>query len=120
MPPRARTSVEDRDEERTEHNGARASVEIDVPDGADSGATAAGGEARRTGKARAELRIPLPRVSRPDRGRLLWYGGLGALATIGVLEWPVAVVVGAATAIAARPHPHEAAPVEQRRARAAK
>jgi hypothetical protein len=50
----------------------------------------------------------------------LWYGGLGALATIGVLEWPVAVVVGAATAIAARPHPHEAAPVEQRRARAAK
>lgn len=29
-----------------------------------------------------------------DPKRLLWYGGLAALATVGVLEWPVAAVVG--------------------------
>ena len=29
-----------------------------------------------------------------DSKRVLWYGGLAALATVGVLEWPVAAVVG--------------------------
>ena len=120
MPPRGRTSVEDRDKERTEHNGARASVEVGGADGVDSDAKAASGKGQRTGKAGAELRIPLPGLGRPDLGRLLWYGGLGALAAVGVLEWPVAVVVGAATAIVARPRGHEPGPAAQRRARAAK
>jgi hypothetical protein len=31
---------------------------------------------------------------------MLWLGGLGALATIGVLEWPVALVVGAGSIVA--------------------
>jgi hypothetical protein len=112
--------VENRSEERTEHNGARASVQVDVPDGADEDAKTAGREVRRAGKARAELRIPLPGLGRPDPGRLLWYGGLGALATIGVLEWPVAVVIGAATAIAARSSGHQPEPAERRRTRAAR
>ena len=117
MPPRARTSVENRSEQRTEHNGPRASVEVDIPD---EDAKAAGGEGRRAGKAHAELRIPLPGLGRPDPGRLLWYGGLGALATIGVLEWPVAVVVGAATAIAARSSGDQPEPAKRRRTRAAR
>jgi hypothetical protein len=30
-----------------------------------------------------------------DGRRLLWLGGLGAVAALGVVEWPVAVVIGA-------------------------
>jgi hypothetical protein len=118
MPPRSRPTVEDRSEERTEHDGARASV--DVPDARHDGDTKAAGRAsRRAGKASAELRIPLPDVGRRDPGRLLWYGGLGALAAIGVLEWPVAAVVGAATAIATRSRNDQGQPsAEQPRTRA--
>ncbi|ATY13421.1 hypothetical protein CU254_25535 [Amycolatopsis sp. AA4] len=32
--------------------------------------------------------------------RALWWGGLAALAAVGVLEWPVAVVVGAGSYVA--------------------
>jgi hypothetical protein len=112
--------VENRAEERTDRNGANASVEVDVPDGADEDAKSARGAVRHAGKARAELRIPLPGLERPDPGRLLWYGGLGALATIGVLEWPVAVVIGAATAIAARSAGHQPEPAQRRHTRAAR
>lgn len=34
--------------------------------------------------------------------RLLWYGGLAALGVVGVLEWPVVAVVGAATYVSER------------------
>ena len=34
--------------------------------------------------------------------RLLWLGGLAALATIEVLEWPVAVAIGAGSYVAER------------------
>ena len=58
----------------------------------------------------------LPRVSRqelghavdiarsflPPRERLAYYGGLGALAAFGVIEWPVAAAIGAGTIIAQR------------------
>ena len=47
--------------------------------------------------------LPLP--GRPfgvDPKRLLWYGGLAALATVGVLEWPVAAVVGVGSYVAER------------------
>ena len=38
----------------------------------------------------------------PPVERLLYYGGLGVLATVGVLEWPVAAVVGAGVWVAGR------------------
>jgi hypothetical protein len=38
----------------------------------------------------------------PPRERLIWYGGLGTAAVLGVIEWPVAVAVGAGTVIAQR------------------
>jgi len=39
--------------------------------------------------------LPLPGLPfSVEPKRLLWYGGLAALATVGVLEWPVAAVVG--------------------------
>lgn len=37
-----------------------------------------------------------------DPKKVLWWGGLAALATVGVLEWPVAAVVGAGSYVAER------------------
>jgi hypothetical protein len=49
-------------------------------------------------------RIPLPRmpIEMPTGtpGRVLWWGGLAALAALEVVEWPVAVLVGAGSWIA--------------------
>jgi hypothetical protein len=52
----------------------------------------------------AGLRLPLPEaLANGSAGkRLIWWGGLGAMATIGLLEWPVAVAVGAGTFVAER------------------
>lgn len=38
----------------------------------------------------------------PPPERLAYYGGLGALAVLGVIEWPVAAAIGAGTVIAQR------------------
>jgi hypothetical protein len=38
----------------------------------------------------------------PPRDQLLYYGGLGAAALAGVIQWPVAIAVGAGLAIAQR------------------
>lgn len=37
-----------------------------------------------------------------DPKRLLWLGGLAALATIEIIEWPVAVVIGVGSYVAER------------------
>jgi hypothetical protein len=49
--------------------------------------------------------LPLPLPGLPfgiEPKRLLWYGGLAALATVGVLEWPVAAVVGVGSFVTER------------------
>jgi len=38
----------------------------------------------------------------PPTGQLLYYGGLGLLALVGVLEWPVAAVAGLGVFVASR------------------
>jgi hypothetical protein len=48
----------------------------------------------------AMQRMPLPGVRMPGMptglpGRVLWWGGLAALAAFEVVDWPVAVLVGA-------------------------
>ena len=50
------------------------------------------------------FRLPLPGglAEVMDPKRLLWLGGLAALATIEVLEWPVAVAIGAGSYVAER------------------
>jgi hypothetical protein len=78
----------------------------------------------------AELRIPeihaprLPRVSRqeatqtaraatgllPSPEQLVYYGGLGLMAALDVIEWPVALAIGAGTAIARRQSPRPLLP----------
>ena len=51
---------------------------------------------------------PRPSIQLPalpfgmDSKRVMWYGGLAALATVGVLEWPVAAVVGVGSYVAER------------------
>ncbi|MFC0864470.1 hypothetical protein ACFHYQ_19445 [Sphaerimonospora cavernae] len=71
-----------------------------------------------------ELHLPhigLPHVSRHDVGqavdiartflpppeRLAYYGGLGALAVLGLIDWPVAAAIGAGTLIAQRTRAQE-------------
>jgi hypothetical protein len=53
------------------------------------------------------VRLPLPSLSLPAMPatvpkRALWWGGLAALAVVGVVEWPVAAVVGAGSYVAER------------------
>jgi hypothetical protein len=47
--------------------------------------------------------IPVPGLpANVDPKRMLWWGGLAALAAVGVIEWPVAAVVGAGSYVAER------------------
>lgn len=50
----------------------------------------------------AGFQVPLPGVGNVDPLRLLWLGGLAALATIEIIEWPVALTLGAGSFIAER------------------
>jgi hypothetical protein len=51
-------------------------------------------------------RLPLPGVGMPVAmptglpGRVLWWGGLAALAAFEVVDWPVAILVGAGSWVA--------------------
>jgi hydrogenase/urease accessory protein HupE len=50
----------------------------------------------------AGFQVPLPGIGNVDPLRLLWLGGLAALATIEIIEWPVALTLGAGSFIAER------------------
>ncbi len=46
--------------------------------------------------------VPAPQVSMPSgtAGRVLWWGGLAAVAAFGVVDWPVAALVAAGSWVA--------------------
>ncbi|GIH48484.1 hypothetical protein SAMN05421833_11187 [Microbispora rosea] len=46
--------------------------------------------------------MDVARTFLPPPERIMYYGGLGALAALGILEWPVAAAIGAGTLIAQR------------------
>lgn len=48
------------------------------------------------------FQVPLPGMGSVDPLRLLWLGGLAALATVEIIEWPVALALGAGSYIAER------------------
>jgi hypothetical protein len=48
----------------------------------------------------AGFRLPWPQGFEVDPKRLLWLGGLAALAAVEIIEWPVALVVGAGSYVA--------------------
>ncbi|HLZ36935.1 MAG TPA: hypothetical protein VKP64_04085 [Mycobacteriales bacterium] len=51
-------------------------------------------------------RVGLPRVPTPPvtgvPGRVLWWGGLAAVAAVGVVDWPVAAAIAAGSYVAER------------------
>ena len=51
--------------------------------------------------------VALARQVLPAKGGLPLYAGLGALAAVGIIEWPVAVAAGAGYALARYWTPHE-------------
>lgn len=51
---------------------------------------------------RTTITVPASVGQALEPKRLLWYGGLAALGVVGVLEWPVVAVVGAATYMSER------------------
>ncbi|MGE5765017.1 MAG: hypothetical protein ACM3ZF_14415 [Mycobacterium leprae] len=46
--------------------------------------------------------VPVPRIHTPTgrTGRVLWWGGLAAVAAAGVVDWPVAALVAAGSCVA--------------------
>ncbi len=50
----------------------------------------------------AERAVRAARSALPAPSRLVYYGGLGAMAALGAIEWPVAIAIGVGTAIGQR------------------
>jgi len=46
------------------------------------------------------VELPAVRMPAGTAGRVLWWGGLAAVAAFGVVDWPVAALVGAGTWVA--------------------
>ncbi|MBV9094135.1 MAG: hypothetical protein JO132_09700 [Streptosporangiaceae bacterium] len=62
------------------------------------------GEERKEQSAPRMPRLPIPGMPMPmptgRAGRMLWWGGLAALAVFDIVEWPVALLVGAGSWVA--------------------
>jgi hypothetical protein len=90
MPSRARS------ESDSDANSAPPTVQ------ADAGAAVHQPETGQSQGFLAGFQVPLPGMGNVDPLRLLWLGGLAALATIEIIEWPVALTLGAGSYIAER------------------
>ena len=62
----------------------------------------------------AGFRLPWPQGLDIDPTRMLWWGGLAALAAVEIIEWPVALVVGAGSFVAERMARQDAQTAAQR------
>lgn len=82
---------------------ARAGAMAKVDDGQGKNASALAG-----------FRLPWPQGVDLNPTRLLWWGGLAALAAIEIIEWPVALVVGAGSYVAERMAHQDAQTAAQR------
>ena len=90
---------------------AETKAETRTEDSAETRAEEAGATERTNGgfhlpgfPTRVRLPMPMPGrlLSEPAGKRLLWIGGLGAMVAVELLEWPVALAVGAGSLIAER------------------
>jgi hypothetical protein len=52
--------------------------------------------------AQARWAVRTAKVNLPSRDHLLYYGGVGAMALVGVIDWPVALVAGAGVWVVSR------------------
>jgi hypothetical protein len=69
---------------------------------ADVGASVQGSGQPNSMGAMAGFRLPLPGIGDVDPMRMLWLGGLAAMAAIEIIEWPVALAVGVGSYVAER------------------
>jgi hypothetical protein len=69
---------------------------------AEAGASVQGSSHPKSVGAMAGFRLPLPGIGDVDPVRMLWLGGLAAMATIEIIEWPVALAVGVGSYVAER------------------
>ena len=87
-----------------------------APSEAAGAATQADGNGRGNAvSALAGFRLPWPQGVDVNPTRLLWWGGLAALAAIEIIEWPVALVVGAGSMVAERMAHQDAEEIAARR-----
>lgn len=106
MPARARSESDTAGGAGNQTTGGRA--DTSEPNGGATTAQAEVGAAvhrpvtGRTQGFMAGFQVPLPGMGNVDPLRLLWLGGLAALATIEIIEWPVALAVGAGSYVAER------------------
>lgn len=56
----------------------------------------------RESRATMSVPVPVPRIRMPSgaAGNVIWWGGLAAVAALGVVDWPVAAIVAAGTWVA--------------------
>ena len=80
----------------------RASGASATSDDAGAATTADGNGRGNSGSGLAGFRLPWPQGLDVNPTRLLWWGGLAALAAIEIIEWPVALAVGAGSLVAER------------------
>lgn len=92
MPPRGRVTPDRSPAKDVEMNGVDPDTAVEFEAQPREGAPGGG----------LRFPLPLPGVPSVDVKRMLWLGGLGALATVGILEWPVAITVAAASVVAER------------------
>jgi hypothetical protein len=52
-------------------------------------------------------RVPVPRIPVPSRQDAIYYGGLGAVTALELIEWPVTLAVAAGYALATHGRHHE-------------
>jgi hypothetical protein len=52
-------------------------------------------------------RVPIPRVPVPSRKDAIYYGGLGAMTALELIEWPITLAVAAGYALATHDRHHE-------------
>ena len=90
MPTRSRSESEQ------EREGETSAVQ------AEAGASVQGSSQPKSVGAMAGFRLPLPGIGDVDPVRMLWLGGLAAMATIEIIEWPVALAVGVGSYVAER------------------
>lgn len=101
---RETTSAAKRREQSTRHDPAPVTGGPDPQPGEETGhhgGRAAAETATRRNSVQANLPI-VGRVGLPARDELAFLGGVGALAVIGVIEWPIAALLGAGHVLAAK------------------
>jgi hypothetical protein len=86
---------------------SRSETEHDLDGDTSTAQAEVGAGVQKTGQpksvgAMAGFRLPVPGIGDVDPMRMLWLGGLAAMATIEIIEWPVALAVGVGSYVAER------------------